>query len=197
MPVRQQSRWLPLISLILGMALLQWIGPQALRYDSRLISEFQLWRLLTGHWVHANWVHYGLNMFGLLLCQGLTAVHWKHWQWSVRVLLLSAGVSALIFTLQPDLGWYVGFSGVLFGLFVMAAVETLRAQPVMSTVILAVILLKIIFEQWSSVNITSSQLIDVPVLIDAHLYGVAVAGIILFIRYLTNRLLDSDNTGNS
>ena len=197
MLVRQQSRWLPLISLILVLALMQWIGPQVLRYDSRLISEFQLWRLLTGHWVHANWAHFGLNMSGLALCQGLTAVRWSHWQWLSRIVLLSAGVSALFFALQPELGWYVGFSGVLFGLFVMAAVETLREQRLMSTVILAVILLKIIFEQWSSVNITSAQWIGVPVFIDAHLYGVSIAGIILLFRYLINRFVDSQNTGNT
>ncbi|MDJ0834003.1 MAG: rhombosortase [Gammaproteobacteria bacterium] len=193
----QLRQCLPLMTLILGMALLQWIGPQALRYDTRLINDGQLWRLLSGHWVHANWVHYGMNMLGFLLCQALTGIGWNIWQWSWRILVLTAGVSGLFYGLEPDLGWYVGFSGVLFGLYVIAAVDTLRLQPVMSIVILAVILLKIILEQWSSVTITSADLIGVPVIVDAHLYGVSVAGIILLIQYLTKMFINLGNTGNT
>ncbi len=197
MLAQQLRPWLPLLMLIPLMALLQWIGPQPLRYDPDLINNGQIWRLLSGHWVHANWAHFGLNMLGFVLCQGLTEINWKLWQWSWRILLLSSGISTLFFILQPEISWYVGFSGVLFGLYLLAAVATLGRQKWMSTVILAAILLKIILEQWSFVTITSADLIGVPVIVDAHLYGVSVAGIILLIQYLTQVVINLGNTGNT
>ena len=197
MQLQQFRPWSAVNIMIMLMALLQLIGPQALRYDPDLVNAGQFWRLFSGHWVHANWAHFGLNMLGLLLCQLLTTVDWKFWQWLWRVLLLSSGVSGLFYHLQPELGWYVGFSGVLFGLYVLAAVTTLGKQAWMSAVILAVILLKIILEQWSFVSITSAGLIGVPVIVDAHLYGVSVAGIILIIQHLTQRLFYLSNTGNT
>ena len=197
MPAQQLRPWLPLLSLIPLMALLQWIGPQLLRYDPDLIDNGQLWRLFSGHWVHANWAHFGLNMLGFVLCQALTAINWKLWQWSWRILLLSIGISTLFISLQPEISWYVGFSGVLFGLYLLAAVATMGRQRWMSTVILAAILLKIILEQWSFVTITSADLIGVPVIVDAHLFGVSVAGIILLIQYLSQVVINLGNTGNT
>ena len=86
--------------------------------------------------------------------------------------------------LHPELGWYVGFSGVLFGLYVLAAVASLSRQFFMSTILIGFIGLKIGLEQWSSVKITSSELIGVPVLVDAHLYGVLMAVLIILIQLM-------------
>jgi rhomboid family GlyGly-CTERM serine protease len=183
-------RWLPLSGFILLMLLLQLVGPEHFRYETRAIHDLQLWRLLSGHWVHANWVHYVLNMAGFVLCLALTDIHWSSWQWGWRILLLSLGISLCFYGLQPDMGWYVGFSGVLFGLYILAASATLRIQPLLSGLLLAFIAIKIILEQWSSANITSGDLIGVPVLVDAHFYGVLLAIFIIIIQFIFNRLKD-------
>jgi len=189
----QAGKWLPVASLMLVMLLVQLIGPEWFRYETRLITvDFQLWRLFTGHWVHANWVHYLMNMAGFMLCLGLTGVTWTTWQWGWRILLLSLGVSAGLYLGHPDLGWYVGFSGVLFGLYVLAAVSSLHQQFYMSLMLLLVIAGKIILEQWSSVNITTGDLIGVPVMIDAHLYGVLIAVELLFVQILVKKTLQTE-----
>jgi rhomboid family GlyGly-CTERM serine protease len=166
---------------MLVMLVFQAIGPELLRYQTRLIQQHQWWRLLTGHWVHANWIHYALNMTGFMLCVALTETKWTLPQWLWRIVALSAGISLGLWLLKPNLGWYVGFSGDLFGLYVLCAIASWSRQKIMSSLLLVIIALKLILDLWSSVKITSTELIGVPVLVDAHLYGVASA---LFIELI-------------
>ena len=160
--------------------LLQWVGPEELRYDPQAIRDGELWRLLTGHLVHANGRHLLLNLAGLFLCQALTGVNWSLLQWSGRILLLALMISLGLWWLNPGLRWYVGFSGVLFGLYLMAAVESLPRQMLISSLLVLLLLAKILMEQFSSVKISSSGWIGVPVLVDAHLYGF-LSGLLLLL----------------
>ncbi len=169
------------------MFLFQMIGPEIFRFETRLVKHYQLWRILTGHWVHANWMHFVLNMAGLILCQALTGVNWKFWQWLWRIVLLSLGISLAFYLFHPNIGWYVGFSGVLFGLYVLTAIASMSEQVFMSSILLLFIGVKIVLEQWSSVNITSSELIGVPVLVDAHLYGVLSALVLIVIQFISHK----------
>lgn len=182
------KKWQPVAFVILIMMCFQWIGPEILRYETESIAKIEYWRLLTGHWVHANWIHFFMNMAGLLLCFALTQTDWNAAQLIWRIFVLTTGISLAFNVLHPELGWYVGFSGVLFGLYILAAVASLSRQFVMSMVLIGFIVLKISLEQWSSVKITSSELIGVPVLVDAHLYGVLMATLIIVIQLMWKRL---------
>jgi len=187
------ARWIPIAGYALLMMLLQGIGPQIFRYDSALIEQGQLWRWFSAHLVHANWIHLALNMAGFVLCAGITGVAWSFWQWTWRIILLAFFISAGFFLLQPKMGWYVGFSGVLMGLYLLAAAATFKQQPIISLLLAGFIMVKIIMEQVSSVNMTSSDLIGVPVMVDAHFYGVTVALVLIIIQrcyyyfYIRNR----------
>ena len=176
----------PIALIILLMVIMQWSGMEYFRYETNLIHDKEWWRLLSGHWVHANWMHLLLNACGLLLCLYLTAINWSMWQWSWRILFLSVAISVGFLWLHPNLGWYVGFSGVLSGLYILSAIETIPNQSVMSYLLLIFVVIKILLEQFTSLNLDSSDLIGVPVLVDAHLYGVLSAfcfiGIELFFR---------------
>lgn len=182
------GKWFPVIALTLIMMLIQLIGPEYFRYEPRLILDFEIWRLLTGHWVHANWTHYLMNMAGFMLCLALTGVTWTLWQWCWRIMVLSGGISVGLYFDQVDINWYVGFSGVLFGLYILTAYASLSEQRNMSVILLVFIALKISLEQWSSVTITSSDLIGIPVMVDAHLYGVLCAVVLILIQavYMKN-----------
>ncbi len=177
--MRIAPNWLSLL-LIAGLMLaLQTVGPEPFRYDGRLIEQGQYWRWLSGHLVHANWMHLALNLAGFALCIGITGVPWNLWQWCWRIVLLATGISAGFFLWHPQMGWYVGFSGVLYGLYMLAAYATLQRQTLISALLMIFVVAKIALEQWSSVTITSADLIGVPVLVDAHLYGVALALIMI------------------
>lgn len=189
-------QWGPVLILILLLLVFQLIGPELLRYETALIQQQQWWRFLTGHWVHANWVHYVLNMTGFILCVALTETGWKFTQWVWRILLLAVGISLAFWSLQPQIGWYVGFSGVLFGLYVLCAITSWPKQRIMSSILLTVIALKLTLDLWSSVKITSDELIGIPVLVEAHLYGVITALIIEMIHLLIKLLPFTKQTGN-
>ncbi len=177
----------PLILLAFLMALMQLLGPETLRYDPRAIAGGEFWRLLTGHLVHANARHLLLNLTGLILCQALTGVRWRLWQWGWRILWLASAISLGFWLLQPQIHWYVGFSGVLFGLYLLAAVEVIRQQPLVSSLLILLLLAKILIEQFSSVKIGSSEWIGVPVLVDAHLYGFLAALLLLMLQWIGRR----------
>ena len=189
----EAGKWIPVIGLILFMSLLQLIGPELFRFETSLITGLELWRVFTGHWVHANWVHYLLNMAGFILCLALTGVKWSIWQWVWRILILSLGISLGFYVLHPEVSWYVGFSGVLFGLYVLTAYASFSDQAFMSGILLLFIGVKIILEQWSSVNITTSDLIGVPVLVDAHLYGVLIAILLVVAQIIYRKIFHSES----
>ncbi len=180
--------WTTVGLLALLMLVAQAAGPELLRYDARAMRSGELWRLWSGHLVHANMRHLLLNLAGLLLCQALTGVRWRLWQWGWRILWLATAISLGFWLLQPQIHWYVGFSGVLFGLYLLAAVAVLRQQPLVSSLLIVLLLAKILVEQFSSVKIASSEWIGVPVLVDAHLYGFLAALLLLTLQHGLQRL---------
>jgi rhomboid family GlyGly-CTERM serine protease len=185
---RRLQAYLPVAVLALMMIALQFIGPQALRYDPQAVRQGELWRLISGHFVHANLRHLLLNLSGLWLCQALTGINWSLWQWLWRSLALALSISLAFWLLQPQLRGYVGFSGVLFGLYLLAAVRSLPRQPLVSSLLLLSVLAKILMEQFSSVKISSSEWIGVPVLVDAHLYGFLAALLLAIARQAAHRI---------
>ena len=58
-----------LLILLTGLNLLVFSlgGGEYLQYQRHAIEHGQVWRLLTGHWVHLGATHFLLNLFGLLL----------------------------------------------------------------------------------------------------------------------------------
>lgn len=173
MPALQAFRPVMVLSLLLlG---LQLLGPENLRYDAASLQAGELWRWISGHLVHANPRHLLLNLVGLWLCQALTGVPWKLWQWLWRILLLAAAISLGFWLFDPQIHWYVGFSGVLFGLYLLAALDRFWQQPLVSVLLIGMLVVKILMEQFASVKIDGSGWIGVPVLVDAHLYGFVAA----------------------
>jgi membrane associated rhomboid family serine protease len=93
----------------------------AWRYDRAAILDGEAWRLVTGHLLHADAHHLGWNVFGVLLVWFLFARDYTPRQWLAILLTSTAVTSAGFLLLEPELEWYVGFSGVLHGC--MAALE--------------------------------------------------------------------------
>jgi len=182
----------PVLLIALLLIVLQGLGPALLRYDPRAIASGELWRLISGHLVHANLRHLLLNLVGLWLCQALTGVRWRLWQWCWRILFLALAISLAFWFWQPRIQGYVGFSGVLFGLYLLAAAESFSRQALVSSLLVGLLLVKILLEQFSSVKIDSGGWIGVPVLVDAHLYGF-LAAVLLYLLQHGGRLLGTLN----
>ncbi len=180
-----QGAWL--VGLLAAVLVLLWFtgesGRELLRYERSAVLHGQYWRLLTGHLVHGSGQHLLLNAVGL----GLIAALFPR-EYSLRAWLLILGSSIATIDLgfvllEPQLAWYVGLSGVLHGALAAGAIGWWRHESrALALALTAVLVGKLAWEQWHGALPLSG---DMPVVVDAHLYGAvggALAGGLLWVR---------------
>lgn len=151
---------------------------EALRYDRGAMLAGEAWRLLTGHLVHADAMHLGWNLLGVLIVALLFARDYSWRQWSM-VLLVSTVATDLGFLLfEPQLEWYVGFSGVLHGLMAAGLVAWLRAtRDAVTWIVVVLFAAKLAWEHVAGPLPFTAQSLSMPVVHEAHTYG-AVGGLV-------------------
>ena len=168
---RSKPGWVFVAAMLAIMAILQLLDIRDLRYQPNWWSEGEYWRGYTAHWVHANWQHLLLNATGLTLCMTIASPTWSIWRWVTYHLYLALGISTLFTLRNPELHWYVGYSGVLFGIYLLAAIDLYPRDKIVALLLGVAIVIKVLLEQFSDITLTSGDLIGIPVIIDAHLYG--------------------------
>ena len=170
-----QGAWL--VGLLAAILVLLWLtgdtGRELLRYERTAVLQGQFWRLLTGHLVHGSGQHLLLNAVGLGLIAALFPREYPVRSW-LLILASSVVVIDLGFVfLEPQLEWYVGLSGVLHGALAAGAIGWWRHESKPLALALSVVLVgKLAWEQWQGALPLSG---DMPVVVDAHLYG-AIGG---------------------
>jgi rhomboid family GlyGly-CTERM serine protease len=155
----------------------------ALRLESTAVLNGQWWRLLTAHWVHLGWPHTLLNCAGFLLLAWLQPKG-AWWLW-----LIFYGVASLLISAQfmfdQQLSSYVGASGVLHGLLILAAFLSQWLEAWRRYLMVVLITVKLIWEQtpWYS-DESIGGLIGGHVAVHAHLIG-GLCGltVVIFILY--------------
>ena len=169
--------WLPglTISIAVLLALTGDWGRELLRYDRVAIGSGELWRLISGHFVHLGWSHFALNAVGLVLISYLIAARFSAIQWLLISLLIIMGIDLGFWVLEPQLAWYVGLSGVLHGLLAAGVASGIRDGHFDSRIIGGLLLIKIIYEQLVGPIPGSEGTSGGDVVVAAHLYG-AIAG---------------------
>ena len=153
-----------------------------LRYDRSALSKGELWRLLTSHLVHLNWVHCFLNLLGLLLiCELLWgALPLRH---GIGLFVFSGLViSACLWWLNPELASYVGLSGVLHGLWsgcvffgLLQACNPFHRPCLPYWIGAFLLLIKLLTEFLHGPSEFTAHLIGGEIIVKSHLYG-ALAG---------------------
>ncbi len=171
---------LPLIlsAIILILALSGESVQMALRYDRTAILNGEWWRLLTAHLLHLGWSHLLMNLAGLGLVWALVGDSLSNRNWLIILLAdaLITGLALLIF--NPQLGWYVGLSGVLHGLLVAGIIADVRCGHHAMLLLLAALVFKLGWEQLAGPLPGSESTAGGTVIVDAHLYG-ALGGLLL------------------
>ncbi len=169
--------WLPglAISIAVLLALTGDWGRELLRYDRLAISGGELWRLISGHFVHLGWSHFALNAVGLVLISYLIAARFSSIQWLLISLLIIMGIDLGFWVLEPQLAWYVGLSGVLHGLLAAGVASGMRDGHSDSWIIGGLLVIKLIYEQLVGPIPGSEGSSGGDVVVAAHLYG-AIAG---------------------
>jgi len=154
---------------------------ETLRYERTGVADGEYWRLATGHLVHAGWAHLAVNV---LTAAALALVLGRFVElWALGACV--AGTSAGLYFLS-DVDGYVGASGVLHGLLAYAMLGAVRKGRSAWWIGLALLAVKIGWEQWRGPLPWSESTAGVDVIVDAHLYG-AVAGLLASVRWIATR----------
>jgi rhomboid family GlyGly-CTERM serine protease len=164
-----------LIAALVSPLLLDSSTREWLRYERTFALNGEYWRLVSAHFVHGSTQHLLLNLGGLIAIAALFKREYSAQAW-LLVLVLSIVVIDLGFVFyQPQLQWYVGFSGVLHGALAAGAMAWWRSESGLAALALSLILIgKLTWEQWHGALPLSG---DLPVVVDAHLYG-AIGGLV-------------------
>ena len=151
--------------IMLSGALLSFDQHSGLAYQRSAVQAGEYWRLFSAHWVHLNGWHWLFNVaaWPLICLLAGTSIATKHWLFACSWCCF--GVSAGLWV--SDVVWYVGLSGVLHGVLVVA-LSACRERWLAGLIGLGV-LVKLVWEQMAGVQ--TNAWIEHPVLVDAHLYG--------------------------
>lgn len=180
--LRDHALLLALAALVTLPLLFGTAGEEWLRYSRSAIHNGEWWRWLTGHLVHLNPAHLGLNLLGLAICGLLVGPGLAGIRGIVVLLGALAACSAGLWLFSPQVQWYVGLSGVLHGLLLGGALGLPASQRRWQWLISAIVVAKLVSEQLQGPSLSTEQLIGHAVIVDAHLYG-AVGGAMGWFAY--------------
>ena len=152
---------------------------QALRYERGAVLQGELWRLWTGHLVHLGWAHWALNALGLLVYALLADAPPAPRALLRQAAALALGISLLFLLLLPQLAHYVGLSGVLYGLFLLALWPGVRRLDPVAVAALCTI------GAWLGAQLVRGPdrhevaLVGGDIIVQAHVFGLACAALML------------------
>jgi len=174
--------WYPTIALAVLMVALQMLGTvarESLPYErSAILVGGEYARLLSAHFYHYDLAHLAWNLAGLALVAWLFAAEFSTRGWAFILLVSTVAVDLGFLVLEPQLEWYVGFSGVLHGLAAAGLVAWLvRTRDSITAIVAAVFAVKLAWEHLVGPLPFVAQTLPVPVIHEAHTYG-AVGGLL-------------------
>jgi rhomboid family GlyGly-CTERM serine protease len=175
------SDWVAPVGLCIVLVALYLGGPdvtRALRFEHRLVLQGQWWRLLGGHLVHADAAHLAWNVAGLLLVAFLFASEYGAGGWLLIVTASTAAIDLGFLALEPQLDWYVGFSGVLHGCMAAGLVAWLKtSRDPLTLVVAGLFAAKLGWEHVMGALPFTATTLTLPVVHQAHTYG-AIGGLL-------------------
>lgn len=169
------------LALAAALLLVHWLGgpaAAALRYERQAVLAGEAWRLVTGHLVHADLAHLGWNLLGVAIVGLLFARDYTGREWLVVLLASTAAASLGFLLLEPQLDWYVGFSGVLHGLMAAGLVAWLRtSRDALTWIVTALFAAKLAWEHHAGALPFTAASLSLQVVHEAHTYGAIGGGL--------------------
>jgi len=156
---------------------------ETLVYQRQLITEGEIWRLITGHILHTNGYHLLLNLSALFMLWALHGHFYQIKSYIALFLFCSVFTSIGIYYFDPSLLQYVGLSGVLHGIFVFGAIMDIKAKDKTGYLLFLGVWLKVAHEQFYGASADVSNLIEASIAINAHLWG-ALGGLLYSLVYI-------------
>lgn len=152
---------------------------EALRFQRAAIGAGELWRLLSAHLVHLGPTHLALNLAGLVLVALLVGGSLSLGAWGGVLVVCALATAAGLWWFAPETDWYVGLSGLLHGLLAAGAARAIArgVERVFHALLVALLALKLTWEQIVGALPGTAALSGGTVIVDAHLFG-TVGGLI-------------------
>jgi rhomboid family GlyGly-CTERM serine protease len=172
--------WRAPLALALVLIAVQLLGAPAwetLPYDrAAILAGGEYARLVTAHFFHYDLAHLAWNLVGLALVAALFAREFDLRGWIVIFVAATVAVDLGFLVLEPQLEWYVGFSGVLHGLMAAGLCAWLWRTPDAITALVAgLFAFKLGWEHLEGPLPFTASTLAVPVIHQAHTYG-AIGG---------------------
>jgi len=152
-------------------------GREWLSYDRPAIAAGELWRLVSGHFVHLGIRHLIWDAAGFLLIWYLVGQSFDRMQWGIVSLMTIVGLDLGFWFLEPNLTWYVGLSGLVHGLLAAGVVGSLRFGRIDMWILGVALIAKLVYEALVGPLPGSEHSSGGTVIVAAHIYG-AIAGAI-------------------
>jgi rhomboid family GlyGly-CTERM serine protease len=179
--MRRDANWLTAAASAAALVALTLAGPGALawlRYERAAVLGGQVWRLVSAHLVHADTAHLAWNLAGAALVWWLFAGEFTRRGWCLVMLASTAAIDLGFILLEPQIEWYVGFSGVLHGCMAAGLAAWLsRARDPLTLAVAIVFAAKLAWEHLEGPLPFTSATLSLPVVVEAHSYG-AIGGVI-------------------
>jgi len=158
-----------------------------LAFHRTAIDLGQWWLILSGNIVHSNYPHLFLNLAGLWIFGFIFFDSLSLRTFIISTLFLCASVGIGLYLFSPELQKYYGFSGALYGLYLVGATTALLAKDLFTGIIVTLLIIgKIIWDLTYGGSSSSAELIGIPVAVHAHFYGAVGAVFISFVLYLAH-----------
>jgi len=186
---RYRQLFFPLL-LIIILLVIQIIGGKELelfRYHREGVFSGQLWRLVSGHFVHVTWMHMALNIAGLIVIWVLFRDILTQRMWWLLTLGSLVGIDVALLIFHPEIKWYMGLSGVLHGYFAGGAILQIRLSGARGLLYLILLIIKLLWEYLNGPLPGSGELSGGRVITEAHLYGAIGGSIIMLWLIVTSK----------
>ncbi|MBT3428019.1 MAG: rhombosortase [Gammaproteobacteria bacterium] len=160
-----------------------------LEYNYLGITQGQIWRLLSGHFVHLNVLHAALNSAGLVLCIAIFGSPRNLAYSCIYLIIMALFISSGLFIFSPNVAYYLGFSGLLHAVTIHYLVLGYNKNRFFYGLALVGMATKLALEQSTLFDVFYLQtLIGDQVINESHLYGAIGALLWVILRQLLTQL---------
>lgn len=167
------------VIIILSYLILFYMQEDIFEYNYNLIEQGEYWRLMTGNFVHLNYMHWKLNIIGLLVILVFFGRYGTFLDWLAVVGFTGFFLGGSLYFFDPNIVSYVGLSGILHGLMAYGILHEIHYHPISGYVLLALLTGKLTWEYLYGSMFNTESLIGSHVVTEAHMYS-AIGGMIIY-----------------
>jgi rhomboid family GlyGly-CTERM serine protease len=169
--IRKNSFGLLVVVAVLGLALLP-IDETSLALSRDAVSRGEWWRVLSSQFAHLGPAHALMNATGFFIISFSFRADFSPLHEALVLTSSMVAVAAGILALNPEIHWYLGLSGAIYGLLMHHLVAGAPQQRTLAWLFIGGVAAKLAYEQWiAPPDRLTEAIIGGMVAIDAHLYG--------------------------